>query len=437
MLSLSNGSLGRSVNQYGGGNFSNFVTNVGQTSAAGTIRNSITESIQTFSGSPMVSGASTPELPTITGGLEQLGIGSDSGTLPGVGERCNAGTGGFTTTGQSGFGTWGSSGISSFSPFSLGSGSYVPVKDSDQIELQENILEETTGIHEDTTNIREDTAAIRAYLKDLCEKEFSLDPEAQNQWVQVAENLVGYAVNFINTAYNDNPLYVENLYRYFDLVEKNVVETFITEINLSDGLDANVKMALRQAITRAFPDNREWQFIIESTTNGSDGETNFWNNERLKFIDPQNNQNIYAPAITELGRRLVEARSYEEQKLAWGQGFLSYEECANEYFETGGIYSFDLRNCDILTPGSIIKDHVSLVLGTALRQIEQADEYNEKIAAGAFAAINSVFNSRGLRGLTRDMVTGGPVPPESQSLTPTNPEIGNPFIPPIFGENYP
>jgi len=145
------------------------------------------------------------------------------------------------------------------------------------------------------------------------------------------------------------------------------------------------------------------------------------------FINPENSlANLTFLAGAELERRLKETRSFEEQKLAWGQGFFSYEYCDQQIYDTGDA---DKRNCRIITPGSLIKDHVSLVLGSAIRQIENADEYDERISLGALTALNNVLGFTGLRDTSS--LPSGAINPQDITLPNPTPRFLD-FLPTPF-----
>ena len=95
----------------------------------------------------------------------------------------------------------------------------------------------------------------------------------------------------------------------------------------------------------------------------------------------------------EYDRRRELARQYEAEKLAWGRGFFSYEICDLEVYSD--IYG-DRRNCRIATPGALIQDEVSFVFGSALRQMENADEFEEWVAPNTLAVLNDTLNWNGL-----------------------------------------
>lgn len=117
----------------------------------------------------------------------------------------------------------------------------------------------------------------------------------------------------------------------------------------------------------------------------------------------------------EWDRRRSRAREFEQEKLAWGRGFFSYENCDLDVYND---YRTDRRNCRIATPGSLIQDEVSFVLGSALRQMELADEYEEWVSQSSVAILNDILNFNGLnneRTRARVDLSDPPVPLEAGS----------------------
>ncbi|HEY4486159.1 MAG TPA: hypothetical protein VJB70_00285 [Candidatus Paceibacterota bacterium] len=414
LSSLSEGPLQESVQEIGGGSFETFVENAGPEAAAQTISSSWVNPDAGDEGSGSTSG----ETSAIPGGLTDIGsIASGLSKAFGVASKLLGG-------GNNANGEREACEVKK-RDISENKEEHVPVKDFTLIST--------------TQAIAGDTNALAAYLQDLCAKEYKKDPEAQHKWVQVAENLVHRTVVFVNTAYNNNPIFLSNPYVYFNKVEDNVVQTLIDEIKTSK-LPQEIKyqverQLLNNKVEYAFPRLTQMtarpDAAIELSKNWE--QAGGWNEWVKLFLDPQNNlQGILALTQSELERRLQETKSIEEQKLAWGEGFFSYEFCDDTEFTASSIkLPTEMRNCRILTPGSLIKDQVSLILGTAIRQIENADEYDERISQGALTAWSNIVSSTGLR--QTNIGGGGAVKPEDVRI-PTG-TTRSPMLPPPFNKN--
>jgi len=286
-------------------------------------------------------------------------------------------------------------------PGSPASGSFVPVKDFEAEAYLKAIEKDITQIEIDTAKIEGDTRAIRFYLKQLCEKEYVRDQDLQHRWADVAAKFVHSTVIWINTAYNNNPVYVSNPYVYFRNVDRGVIEAFIAEIDKADINDSAKRILTasfqQKLVDVVFPD------LINATLTEDDMEEldrdftsgGGWRAWTDLTNNPANNiYKILSLAETELQQRRTLAQEIEKEKLRWGRGFFSWESCGQNVF-TGN--EKDIRTCRIHTPGSLIQDLSALVLGSAMRQIENADEYEEWIGQYAFESLNYTLGNIGLR----------------------------------------
>lgn len=129
----------------------------------------------------------------------------------------------------------------------------------------------------------------------------------------------------------------------------------------------------------------------------------------------------------EVEARRLQARAVEQEKLAWGRGFFPWEACGQKVFSERPE---DIRTCKTLTPGALIQDLSSLVLGTVIRQIENADEYEEWISNRAFSEFNSVFYAGGLGNRTVDNTVISPA-----QAAGSNPSVDGGELRAIFEED--
>ncbi|HEY4486301.1 MAG TPA: hypothetical protein VJB70_01020 [Candidatus Paceibacterota bacterium] len=415
LLALSDGPLQQSVSTVGNGSFDTFVSNVGPQAAA----QSIASGIAGVGGSANKLGIEN-ELAGLFGTSNFLNNSNSSGDYCGLGSGSSGisailnnpevqnqlknavGEGASQVLEEAGLG--GLEGLLGIG----GGGSFVPVKDADVIKI--------------TTAIAGDTKVMRSYLKDLCAKEFKLDPEEQHKWIQVSENLVRHTLVFMNTAYANNPIFISNPYAYFDKVSNGVFQTLAEEIRTMPAgtIDTKTHYELLQLVERLreqylFPTLVQSDTIDLNALRNNFNEGGSWETFHNLLINPVNNpQGLTELLRGEVDKRLAQARSIEEQKLAWGEGFFSYEVCDEQLYQQN-LLGIDRRNCRIITPGSLIKDQISLVLGTAIRQIENADEYDERISQAAYTALNNVLGTTGVafrKNPSAAQISGGAVSPE-------------------------
>jgi len=296
-------------------------------------------------------------------------------------------------------------------------GLYVPVRDA-------SVGEDVADIEKDTAAIQEDTSAIRYYLKALCYKEFSLDHTIQQEWMNIVTLFMGRAINWINNAYDGNPIYVLNPHVYYRNVELGVIDTMIREIVVLIGTEqidfitGNIAIAtLKQSkVDRWIGDfTQDWTQFEEGPKDKAifRDENAFTLRAFIRgTLGPINNPIDFMELVRgELAVRVNAARDVEEQKLAWGRGFFPWELCGQQVFSGDPE---DIRTCVTVTPGSVLQDLTSLVLGSALRQMEQADEYEEWISGRALWAMDAAFSPLGLLGEDSK---------SSQGLRPKKPAI--------------
>ena len=131
---------------------------------------------------------------------------------------------------------------------------------------------------------------------------------------------------------------------------------------------------------------------------------------RLSELTPEQVEKLMRDAeedaLEELNARIDKQIGYEQEKLAWGRGFFSYEICdlsvyvrnqgEEDWVADANVMNYeDRRNCRIATPGSLIQDQTSFVFGSALRQMELNDEYEEWIAPNTLAVLSDILSFRG------------------------------------------
>ncbi len=91
----------------------------------------------------------------------------------------------------------------------------------------------------------------------------------------------------------------------------------------------------------------------------------------------------------ELAYRVQSARETEAEKVAWGDGFLSFEECVEE----GPDGKCKVKNTR--TPGTVIEGQLQDMLGSEIAQLELADEFDEIVSAMVGQLVGKVFSSGG------------------------------------------
>jgi hypothetical protein len=303
-------------------------------------------------------------------------------------------------------------------------GNYVPVKDFEQEALQEQTNELIRETNDRLINSNSLTRPQTVYLRILCEKAMVEDRALQHQWQQVIGDFVNNITGWINTAYNGTPMYVTNphvYYRQVDIGVVNAMEQEVEEAAENGLIDDDEAFQIRKMLARARA-SKAWgsNTIADWTTRDPAAKAVFENRDRFSFnamyegvSNPRNNvQNKFRTVRQELRQRQKAARDVEQQKLQWGEGYFSWEECGQDVFSGNPV---DIRTCRILTPGSTIQDLSTRVFATALRQMQEADEYKEWVSQTAVSVLGSTMSVNGLNNV------GDPLGDDGFSPDPVGP----------------
>ena len=217
-------------------------------------------------------------------------------------------------------------------------------------------------------------------------------------------------VNWINSGFEGSPAFVTDLRQHLISLADAEAGKFIDGILGLDGLlcspfKVQVQASIRaryysQTSSQGYIDNNRCtltgivgnveQFIGGDFTQGG------WDSFFKLAVEPNNNPYAsYLQAEQELRVRIVNAQGEERDLLSWAGGFLSHQEC---------LEKDNQGNCTkkgpIKTPGSIIEDQLANTLGTGIRQLELADEFNEIVSALVGQLITQVVGGTGLSGLS-------------------------------------
>jgi hypothetical protein len=310
-----------------------------------------------------------------------------------------------------------------------GGSSEVPVFDNDTNLNLSNIVNLLAG--NNTTGVQGEynTRIASNMLRLLCEKEYVLDREIQNAWREVIGGFVDYAINWINTAYDGNPIYVTNPYIYYRNIEIGVTQAMLEEVRAAitaGDIDEERGRAAMRLMLLTISDTSSVGGLVDWTGNNPVMKLEFEDPNEFSydsfFFGTQEplNQDLERNILRELDRRRSSAKEIESQKLSWGRGYFPWEYCGLPVFSEDPV---DIRTCYIFSPGSTIQDLSTWVLSSALRQMELNDEYEEYIATSSLSAMSSVFSNAGLywsQDVVGDVVTSDATLGSRNTFTPTN-----------------
>ncbi|MBU1957195.1 hypothetical protein KJ680_02205, partial [bacterium] len=283
------------------------------------------------------------------------------------------------------------------------------------------------------------TSGIEETEFNRCIREYVLNPIAWFIAKTIIRQFTKGIVNWINSGFEGNPTFVDPDTFLTDVADQ-ASGAFIKQLGLEGILCspfrlpilASLELSYRtstlprfQCTLGAAKENwqRNWDEFMYDFTNGG------WDRWLNVTTQPQNNPyGAYLMAYDELQARRLAAQEKKKTEVSWGSGFVSLQECSGDInqdkmcdTQCGHLEDSDdcFNNCMAIvgwddklssaekcklsgeqmqntTPGKIIQDQLSQTLGTDLRQLELADEFNEIITA----LIGQIFNwgSRGLRG---------------------------------------
>lgn len=247
-----------------------------------------------------------------------------------------------------------------------------------------------------------------------------LDTLAWNIAKLLINQMTRSLVEWINSGFQGSPAFITDPESFFADIADQVVGEFI-EGSALGFLCSPFQIEIKRALLinqRNFRDNGRLSCTLSSVLNNIENFDDFVSIRDTSGLDtnsvyaggwedwydvaatPQGNiYGAYEAARAELAIE-ISSRSFNfEKELDWGSGFLSYRDCSGvPPPERRG----DQSNCPIVTPGKVIEDQLSNVLGSGVRQLEIADEFNEIINALLGQLLTQAFGGQGgLFGLTR------------------------------------
>lgn len=180
-------------------------------------------------------------------------------------------------------------------------------------------------------------------------------------------------VQWINSGFKGNPVFVENPERFFMDIADIEAGNFLNELSggyLCSPLRAPVRINLARYYNGSISPYSQRARCTFTGISGSleqfmSGQSFSWQ-DWLSYTEPQNNP--YGATILgqmELDQRIANAVKTESTLLEWGRGFLSPRD----------------ENNNITSPGAIIEERINDRLGSGERRIEMADEFDEIVNA--------------------------------------------------------
>ena len=212
------------------------------------------------------------------------------------------------------------------------------------------------------------------------------------------EQILQATTDWVRRGFEGNPAYATDPAQFFTKIADNVAGEFIrgSELGfLCSPFQTKIRLALQQYYTQ----RRRFQCSVTGILSNLDAFYNDFSQGgwdgwfAMTQNDFGNPYGSYLQGQIELDNRIAKAVGIQSQQLNWNSGFLSWPECVEEDFMTGEC----MKRGPVQTPGKVIESQLESVLGSGLRQLELADEFDELVSA-LFAQLlkQIVFNVRGL-----------------------------------------
>ncbi|MDP2650380.1 MAG: hypothetical protein Q8P16_02335 [bacterium] len=250
----------------------------------------------------------------------------------------------------------------------------------------------------------------------LTYKECLLDGIVNSMRETLISFIIQSIVRWTNEGFDGNPAFISNLpLHLLERISDPVAEQILTgpasqAIAEPFRRDVQVMLAKNYANTTRRPENAlrcgvSSENIISFSNNESGGD------DRAGALFEYITNPSCNPLFAGLGAQnyLYETISAEQQReltqLEWGSGFRSVE--SEREIDLGGGQSVSVNR--IVTPGFMIAEHLRQLIGTGLRQSENADEIDEIISAlMSNIGTEMLTDQEGLSGLSRSF--GGRAP---------------------------
>lgn len=264
-----------------------------------------------------------------------------------------------------------------------------------------------------------DLVRIQVHDVPVLGKEFSLDGLINALSKQIISQMTAGIVDWINSGFDGNPAFITDFGGFLqDVGDEANIDFFDDYSKFIEGAyhrDFVLEALNKNMFGNFFSEKNRYdldQIVddVDSFVSGNFSEGG-WEGWLALTQKPQNNPiGALTQATQEADQRKAAAESIETTKLSWGNGFLSLTDSEG----------------NIITPGSIIKDQLDHHLGTPLRQLELADEFNEILGALMNQLTGNLFSINGLLGLSSSSgsdSSGNRIPSFTESLA--NEDIEN------------
>ncbi len=221
-------------------------------------------------------------------------------------------------------------------------------------------------------------------------KELVADPIAWIAADQIIKGITAQTVNWINSGFQGNPAYVTDPGQFFLNVADNTAGQYLsTNSAAMNALCSPFRAQVRLALVKNYlSQNQVYACNLTTIKNNYEQFTRDFDQGGWSgwFEVTQNNQNnpygSYLDNQNQLSIQIGNAQNKYSKQLDWGRGILSWEKCPAGHELDPALGTGDCSAAKTtITPGSVIQDQLSNVLGSGVARVVQADEIDEIIGA--------------------------------------------------------
>ncbi len=212
------------------------------------------------------------------------------------------------------------------------------------------------------------------------------------------EQILQATTNWVRNGFEGNPAYATDPEQFFTDIADNIAGDFIAGSDLGF-LCSPFQTKIRLALQRYHTQRRQFQCTLTDVVANIDAFYNSFSEGGWDawFVMTQNDFNnpygAYLGVQVELDSRIAKVVGIQSQQLSWNSGFLSWSECIMKDNMTGKC----LQRGPVQTPGKVIESQLEGVLGSGVRQLELADEFDELVSALFVQLLKQVvFGAKGL-----------------------------------------
>lgn len=255
-------------------------------------------------------------------------------------------------------------------------------------------------------------------------KEYGLDGVLWLVAKQLIQQLTSDLVAWINSGFNGSPAFVQDFKGFMLGVADRALGEYLTLSGsplafLCSPFQLNISLSIQRSF---FPPEQQSACTltgilgnINSFLSGTFAEGGFANLIAVNMVPQNNMYGAYLMQQEFLSLKIASGQKTYEKQMDWGRGFLSFEKCAQPEPGLDEV-------CSTQTPGAVIESQLEHVLGSGVRQLEIADEFDEVIAALIGQLINLVLTE----GLANLGGGGGSPPLALTTIGKLNPNLNFP-----------